>query len=234
MWCPRCNCDSPHVAVLHTGIVCARCESEVLASRPESKGKSTAQKPSVPAPTPTAGSAAAISPNLTGSPVFRFDAPHPLTGGESSSGAETGKKTQPQKAPSATNGPAPELKVVKVAHAGRMKVPEPAPAAPLSQRVDGSHHAEPAAPPVYRTPGIAGPLLVFFAGQFTIAWAWYWSSFPAFSAGILVTLFGAGLMLRAMQRAVAVVERVVSGSDRTRKPLQSTGSSTRQRSGRSN
>jgi xanthine/uracil permease len=44
-------------------------------------------------------------------------------------------------------------------------------------------------------------LLVFFAGQFTIAGAWFASSFPAFATGVVLTLAGTGWLLRAVQRS---------------------------------
>ncbi len=189
MWCPGCNTDSPMVAVLHSGISCARCGTEVLAARPKTAAASkrrAANKSSPDSEGAGAGPRPGIGARLeSGTPVFRFDAAHPVTGQAK-----------------------PEAKVT----APKLPVTHPAVDAPKETRVatkirfEQPHAAKTAraiADPVADEPRATGSLLFFFAGQFLIAWAWYTSSFPAFAGGIVVTLAGTFGMLRALQAATA-------------------------------
>lgn len=226
MWCPFCNCDSPHVVLLHSGIVCSRCETEVLAERPSGK--------SVP---PAAGgsrwkgdqSLSPISPAMAGKPVYRFDVAHPLTGNaEPAKSGPAPRTTVPRSASNTAGNPRAATKTV-----GKKGVRPPGGPPETGHRPDLSPGGESEPDAARRLPGIAGPLLVFFAGQFTIAWAWVVSGFPAFAAGTLVTLFGAGWMLRSVQRAVGGADRTpTEHSVLQRRPLQKAESPRRQTSDR--
>ncbi len=186
MWCPGCKSDSPMVAVLHSGIVCARCNSEILADRPI--GTPVRPKPRLAIDEGFGQLGGTGSGQLPGdTPLFRFDAAHPVTGGvparlSAAQVSATPSRATPRRSASAVpgNSSRPFARPVP-----RLLAPATSDATPASAT----------------EVTLTRSLLVFFAGQFTIAGAWFASSFPAFATGVVLTLAGTGWLLRAVQRS---------------------------------
>ncbi len=207
MWCPGCNSESPTVVVLHSGIVCARCEVEVLSVRPArtaKAGNTTVAKTG----TELSESSRKLPPISAGvalgTPVFRFDAAHPVTG-------KNGNPTSQAPSTQTKKRAVPELPASPQAE--RKKPGRPLTGRPRSRATATSGTVREPGARRWRSdnPGSANlpstsevsatrSLLVFFAGQFLIAWAWAWSSFPAFAAGVLLTLAGTGFILQGLHR----------------------------------
>lgn len=169
------------VAVFHSGLVCARCECEVLPERPAGvphvpgrRGRTQPAGPGISAGLPAE------------TPVFRFDSAHPTTG-------PGGKTSEPAR------------KEVETFHAAA-KVPAGKGIVPARQSEDsGSAAGDPA---IRQQVTLTRALLVFFSGQMITAIAWFSASFPAFAVGVVLTLAGTGWLLqRAQGQGASGVER---------------------------
>jgi hypothetical protein len=186
MWCPGCKNDSPMVAVLHSGLVCARCNSEILAERPVGTPIRARSRLAIDEGFGQLGGIG--SGQLPGNtPLFRFDAAHPVTGGG-------------QGKPSSVQASAPPVRVTPHRNVGSPTANGSRPfARPVPRRAIPPTPDQAAASATEVS--LTRSLLVFFAGQFTIAGAWFASSFPAFATGVVLTLAGTGWLLRAVQRS---------------------------------
>jgi|GEM_PF-6002374 len=177
------------VAVTCTEIACARCGTEVLAVRPKSAGSTRASAGQM---TPEERVGARQETGFktgSGTPVFRFDSPHPVTGHARPEKKESnpGRKSKPAVVqtldrPQKETGNQAKHRIEQPHDFGNRQAQEMA---------SGDE------------PRATGSMLTFFAGQFLIAWAWYWSSFPPFAAGVIITLTGTFGILRAFQIATS-------------------------------
>lgn len=139
-------------------------------------------------------------------PVFRFDAAHPVTGGKQAS--ESGEQAKRPASGAARGGSTPAM----IPQSSERRSSQPAATrhslqpAGSGRRVWARPVPQSTADPDFQEPSptevsLTRSLLVFFAGQFTIAGAWFASSFPAFATGVVLTLAGTGWLLRAVQRS---------------------------------